>query len=42
MKETTTHTETCQPHLQVRYDLIGEITEKTQLTRRTALRSCKA
>ena len=33
---TTTHTETATASCQVRYDLLGEITEKTQLTRRTA------
>lgn len=33
---TTTHTETATASSQVRYDLLGEITEKTQLTRRTA------
>lgn len=36
VKATTTHTETTTASSQVRYDLIGEITEKTQLTRRTA------
>ncbi|MFN8027107.1 MAG: DEAD/DEAH box helicase family protein [Acidimicrobiia bacterium] len=34
--ETTTQTETTTASSQVRYDLIGEITEKTQLTRRSA------
>jgi len=33
---TTTHTETASAGSQVKYDLLGEITEKTQLTRRTA------
>ena len=33
---TTTHTETASAASQVAYDLLGEITEKTQLTRRTA------
>ena len=33
---TTTHTETATASSQVTYDLLGEITEKTQLTRRTA------
>lgn len=33
---TTTHTETATASSQVEYDLIGEITDKTQLTRRTA------
>lgn len=33
---TTTHTATVSAASQVRYDLLGEITEKTQLTRRTA------
>lgn len=32
---TQTHTETVNAHSQVKYDLLGEITEKTQLTRRT-------
>ncbi len=36
VEETSTHTETTTASSQVRYDLIGEITEKTQLTRRTA------
>lgn len=36
VEETTTHTDTTTASPQVRYDLIGEITEKTQLTRRTA------
>ncbi|PXW33696.1 UNVERIFIED_CONTAM: type III restriction enzyme [Williamsia faeni] len=33
---TQTHTETTTAGSQVKYDLLGEITEKTQLTRRTA------
>ena len=33
---TSTHTETVSVGSQVKYDLLGEITEKTQLTRRTA------
>ena len=33
---TATHTETVSAGSQVKYDLLGEITEKTQLTRRTA------
>lgn len=33
---TATHTETESAGSQVKYDLLGEITEKTQLTRRTA------
>lgn len=33
---TATHTETNSAGSQVKYDLLGEITEKTQLTRRTA------
>ncbi|MGX4710480.1 type III restriction-modification system endonuclease [Rhodococcus ruber] len=33
--DTTTHTETASAGSQVKYDLLGEITEKTQLTRRT-------
>ena len=33
---TRTHTETVTAGSQVKYDLLGEITEKTQLTRRTA------
>jgi type III restriction enzyme len=33
---TSTHTETTLAGSQVKYDLLGEITEKTQLTRRTA------
>ncbi|MFZ2510657.1 MAG: DEAD/DEAH box helicase family protein [Gordonia sp. (in: high G+C Gram-positive bacteria)] len=33
---TQTHTETSSAGSQVKYDLLGEITEKTQLTRRTA------
>lgn len=32
---TQTHTETVSTSSQVKYDLLGEITEKTQLTRRT-------
>jgi len=36
VEETTTHAETTTASSQVRYDLIGEITEKTQLTRRTS------
>ena len=36
VSETTTHTETATVSSQVKYDLLGEITEKTQLTRRTA------
>lgn len=36
VSETTTHTETATASSQVKYDLLGEITEKTQLTRRTA------
>lgn len=35
---TATHAETVSASSQVKYDLIGEITEKTQLTRRTAAR----
>jgi len=34
--ETTTETEQASAGSQVKYDLLGEITEKTQLTRRTA------
>ena len=34
-KRTRTHTETVTAGSQVKYDLIGEISEKTQLTRRT-------
>jgi type III restriction enzyme len=34
---TATHTETVSAGSQVKYDLLGEITEKTQLTRRTAV-----
>jgi type III restriction enzyme len=37
VSSTTTHTETGSASSQVRYDLLGEITEKTQLTRRTAV-----
>ncbi len=33
---TRTHTESLSASSQVKYDLLGEITEKTQLTRRTA------
>lgn len=33
---SSTHTETTSAGSQVKYDLLGEITEKTQLTRRTA------
>jgi type III restriction enzyme len=33
---TATHTATVSASTQVKYDLLGEITEKTQLTRRTA------
>ena len=42
MQTTQTHTETVNAHSQVKYDLLGEITEKTQLTRRTvaAILSC--
>lgn len=36
MSTTKTHTETVSAGSQVKYDLLGEITEKTQLTRRTA------
>lgn len=36
VKSTETHTEKKTASSQVRYDLLGEITEKTQLTRRTA------
>ena len=35
VKRTQTHTETVSAGSQVKYDLLGEITEKTQLTRRT-------
>jgi type III restriction enzyme len=35
-KDTETHTEKVSAGSQVKYDLLGEITEKTQLTRRTA------
>lgn len=38
VSETTTHTETATVSSQVKYDLLGEITEKTKLTRRTASR----
>lgn len=34
-RRTRTHTETVTAGSQVKYDLLGEITEKTQLTRRT-------
>ena len=36
LSTTTTQTETVSAGSQVKYDLLGEITEKTQLTRRTA------
>ncbi|MGJ7540614.1 type III restriction-modification system endonuclease [Brevibacterium luteolum] len=36
VQATQTHTETKSSGSQVKYDLLGEITEKTQLTRRTA------
>jgi type III restriction enzyme len=36
VKSTKTHSETKTASSQVKYDLLGEITEKTQLTRRTA------
>ena len=36
VSDTTTHTEMATASSQVKYDLLGEITEKTQLTRRTA------
>ena len=36
VERTSTHTETVSAGSQVKYDLLGEITEKTQLTRRTA------
>ena len=36
VQRTVTHTETVSAGSQVMYDLLGEITEKTQLTRRTA------
>lgn len=36
VSSTQTHTETTTTGSQVKYDLLGEITEKTQLTRRTA------
>ncbi len=35
VKSTKTHTETVSAGSQVKYDLLGEISEKTQLTRRT-------
>ncbi|MBE1586762.1 type III restriction enzyme [Nonomuraea angiospora] len=36
VSSTSTHTETVSASSQVKYDLLGEITEKTQLTRRTS------
>ncbi len=36
VSRTATHTETTSAGSQVKYDLLGEITEKTKLTRRTA------
>ena len=36
VSSTSTHTETVSASSQVEYDLLGEITEKTQVTRRTA------
>ncbi|PND54716.1 restriction endonuclease subunit R [Mycobacterium sp. ENV421] len=36
VSSTATHTETASAGSQVKYDLLGEVTEKTQLTRRTA------
>ncbi|WP_433540396.1 type III restriction-modification system endonuclease [Streptosporangium sandarakinum] len=36
VSSTSTHTETVSASSQVEYDLLGEIAEKTQLTRRTA------
>lgn len=36
VSSTDTHTETISAASQVKYDLLGEITEKSQLTRRTA------
>lgn len=36
VNSTSTHTDTVSASSQVPYDLLGEITEKTQLTRRTA------
>lgn len=36
LRSTATETETTTASSQVKYDLLGEITEKTQLTRRTA------
>lgn len=36
VSKTATHTETTSAGSQVKYDLLGEITDKTQLTRRTA------
>ena len=36
VQTTQTHTETVSAGSQVKYDLLGEITDKTQLTRRTA------
>jgi len=35
VSSTSTHTETVSASSQVKYDLLGEITEKTQITRRT-------
>jgi type III restriction enzyme len=36
ISSTSTHTETMSASSQVKYDLLGEITEKTRVTRRTA------
>jgi type III restriction enzyme len=36
LSSTSTHTETVSASSQVAYDLLGELTEKTQITRRTA------
>jgi type III restriction enzyme len=36
VSSTATHSETVSADSQVKYDLLGEVTEKTQLTRRTA------
>jgi type III restriction enzyme len=36
VSSTSTHTETISTSSQVKYDLVGEITDKTQVTRRTA------
>ena len=36
VSSTATHTETASAGSRVKYDLLGEVTEKTQLTRRTA------